>query len=220
MRVIALLLAMAPVVLTQALLAQPTYAPSFPTVEEQRRFRDADQAMSRWASDARERHHLDRVACSALNRLSCEFSLDGATVAMAKSLAGPDDMRAYFSMGNDFRPANGRLEVVSGKWIKVGDLFELEVGAKIYPYACLQLGEGENSVAQCRAAFNFAESADRVCHPEHRYVFGAYEGPEVARAFVRGELKVRHNGAVMRWPALIAGASDFAKQDFSKVLPK
>jgi hypothetical protein len=176
-----------------------------------------------WARQLREQHGLRdaqcRIALEPGERTGCSFEMDGVSLHVMKTGRSPStNLEALFSFGNLVDMSAGRIDVVGGTWIRVGDVFELEAGPAVYAHFCEQIGEADYAFAQCRWGRDHAEIAARATRPPAAYDFEAREAqPNLGAALRAGTIRVLHNGSVVDIAPLIAATRQFAREDFAQL---
>ena len=180
-----------------------------------------------WSVNLARAHRLARASCRIqlppTPRSACAFFLDGVALHVWKEGRGStSSVGAILSFGNEINIAGGRIEVIGGQWVSVGDLFELETPGGVYAWPCEALGEGDYVTAQCsRLALNFQSIADRATHPAARYNFdGATAETDVGSAFLSGSPRIWHNGDLISLDLLAEAARNFAREDFDRLVSR
>jgi hypothetical protein len=227
-----------PAILTAALVAAcgagPPPAPPVPSPplligpvpvppEVQAEYMRLERIAGDWALGLSERHGLLHAQCLiALDRgerSSCVVQLDGITLHIMKTDRAPSAaVEALLLFSNLVDDDGHRITVIGGKWIRVGDVFELEAGRAVYAHYCEAAGEADYVFAQCRWARDHKEIAARATRPLSRYDFKADRAQrDVGTALLNGKLRVFHNGSRVDVAPLIAATRDFARMDFARL---
>jgi hypothetical protein len=198
-------------------------APSIARPDVTREYLGIEGIAAKWASEVTRKHGLKRGQCRIqmppAPRSVCTFWSDGISVTFWKEGRAPTlNIGAIPIFANEIDLTSAGLTIVGGKWIRVGDLFELQAAGDVHAFDCAAIGEADYVSAQCSWARDWPSISARSSWPQARYRFtGGNPEVELGRAFASGSIRARHNGKPLSLKALAAAAGDFARADFNVI---
>jgi hypothetical protein len=187
--------------------------------EEVAEYLRLEKIAAAWAEQLARRYGLSGAQCSiglsSTERSGCGFSIDGVELILWKEGRAPTvrnigAIPQFFNRVDRIGPGQ---KIIGGKWIRVGDLIEIDVGTGIHAFDCYALGEADYVSAQCTWAQDWPSIASRASGPAARYRFDTDEEVELGRGFATGRVHALHNGKPLSLTPLVEAARAFARAD-------